>query len=71
MKYIVFGAGGFLGKKLAGYLREQGDEVIAVVHKQPASYNVDITAADSFQSLNGITDASIVINCASLLPDAS
>ncbi|MBD0298626.1 MAG: NAD(P)-dependent oxidoreductase [Flavisolibacter sp.] len=71
MKYIVFGAGGFLGKKLAGYLREQGDEVIAVVHKQPASYNVDITAADSFQSLNGITDASIVINCASFLPDAS
>lgn len=71
MNYIVFGAGGFLGKKLAGYLREQGNEVIAVTRKPSAPYHVDITSAVSFQSLNSIKDVSVLINCASIVPDAS
>lgn len=68
MKYLVFGAEGFVGKSLVQYLRNEGDEVVTVSRKN-AEYNVDIAIANSFKCLQKIEGIKVIINCASLLPD--
>jgi UDP-glucose 4-epimerase len=69
MRYIVFGSGGFLGKTLVSYIRENKGDVIAVSRKNNADYIVDITLQESFEALNNIDNVDVLINCASLLPD--
>ena len=70
MRYVIFGAGGFLGKELVNYLQSEKQEVIAV-QKKDSPYNVDITNADSFKILKHIKEVDVIINCASVLPSAS
>ncbi|GAB3535592.1 NAD(P)-dependent oxidoreductase [Pontibacter brevis] len=67
MKYLVTGAGGFLGSTLVKQLREAGEEVYAVRRKAGEGELVlDITRADDFVKLDIQPD--IIINCASALP---
>ncbi|MEP6465944.1 MAG: NAD-dependent epimerase/dehydratase family protein [Parafilimonas sp.] len=70
MKYIIFGAGGFLGKELVNYLQSENQEVIAV-QKKDLLYSVDITNAESFESLKHIEKVDIIINSVSILPNAA
>ena len=69
MKYLIFGAGGFLGSTLVKHLKEKGETVYPVKRSaKDAAYAVDITSPEQF----GVVDVQpdIVINCASALPDS-
>jgi UDP-glucose 4-epimerase len=70
MKIIIFGAGGFLGQNLSAYLTEEGHEVMEVKHRS-GLFQVDVADASSFSSLSGIPSADVIVNCASILPDAT
>lgn len=70
MKYLVFGAGGFLGNHLQRLLLESGEKVYCVKRiPDENSFNIDITRSDAFNSIDIIPD--IIINCASALPDGA
>ena len=71
MKYLVFGSGGFLGKALVSFLRKSGDEVVATSRENNADYKVDISNEASFQSLMNVGPIDVIINCASILPNAA
>ncbi|RDV16142.1 NAD(P)-dependent oxidoreductase [Pontibacter diazotrophicus] len=68
MKYLVTGAGGFLGSTLVKHLQEAGEEVYAARRKPiEGSVTLDITKPEHFDALDIQPD--IIINCASALPD--
>lgn len=69
MNYLIFGAGGFVGKNLAAYLSAKRHKVYVVQRKEGNGFSVDVTSQVSFQVLNKINDVDIIINCASVLPD--
>lgn len=68
MKYLVTGAGGFLGSTLVKYLQDIGEDVYAAKRKPDGeAIELDITKAEQFDTLDVQPD--IIINCASALPD--
>jgi nucleoside-diphosphate-sugar epimerase len=69
MNYLVFGSNGFLGKRLVRYLQEKQEEVIGVSRTNNAPFNVDIARVDTFECLQQVS-ADVIINCASVLPNA-
>lgn len=62
----IFGANGFLGRRLTKYLKNKRYEVVSISRSGNVDYNLDITKKTSFQGLD--IDPDIVINCASALP---
>jgi UDP-glucose 4-epimerase len=71
MKFVVFGAGGFVGNLLTEFLRNSGHSVLPILRKSgiKESLSIDITDKSQFELLaNFIPD--VVINCASALPGA-
>lgn len=69
MKYLVTGAGGFLGSTLVKHLQEAGEEVYAARRQAEAgAVALDLTKPEQFHALDIQPD--IIINCASALPDA-
>ena len=70
MKYLIFGAGGFLGSRLVKVLQEKGETVYTVKRSAAgADCAVDITKAAQFKNIT--VEPDVVINCASALPDGS
>ncbi|AHM58440.1 nucleoside-diphosphate-sugar epimerase [Flammeovirgaceae bacterium 311] len=70
MKYLVTGAGGFLGSTLVKHLQEAGEEVYAASRTaKDGGIALDITRPEDFEALK--IEPDIIINCASALPDAS
>jgi UDP-glucose 4-epimerase len=67
MKFLVFGAGGFLGSRLVEGLEGSGHEVTAV-HRSGHQNNVDIRRLEDFEKLSSIPVPDIIVNCASVLP---
>jgi len=71
MAFIVFGSSGFLGKELVSFLKERGEKVITISRNNEADFKIDITESESFKAIKGVHEDDIIINCASLLPDAT
>lgn len=70
MKYLIFGSGGFLGKKLFQFLTEAGEEVYGAKRTPgPMTFAVDISRPDQLDAIDVLPD--IIINCASALPDGT
>ncbi|MBD1396963.1 NAD(P)-dependent oxidoreductase [Pontibacter sp. JH31] len=70
MKYLIFGAGGFLGSTMVQFLKESGEVVYEVARNADKGFiPVDITKPEQFDSIVVLPD--IIINCASALPDVS
>lgn len=69
MKYLIFGAGGFLGSTLVKHLKEKGETVYPVKRAaKDAAFAVDITNPEQFSEIDVQPD--VIINCASALPDS-
>jgi UDP-glucose 4-epimerase len=71
MRYLVFGAGGFLGRNTVSHLQKEGEEVVAVHRKEGNDYVADISSYETFGALNEVGKIDVILNCASVLPDAS
>lgn len=70
MKYLIFGAGGFLGSTMVQLLEESGEVVYGVARNADKGFiPVDITKAEQFEGIDVLPD--IIINCASALPNHS
>lgn len=67
MKYAIFGGTGFIGGHLVNYLRDRGEEVLAISRSgKNDSIPVDITETEEFAKINFSPD--IIVNCASRTP---
>lgn len=68
MKYLIFGAGGFLGSTLVKYLQQVGEEVYSTKRRAvDGAFALDITKPEGFKAITILPD--VIINCASALPD--
>ncbi|MBA3010368.1 MAG: NAD(P)-dependent oxidoreductase, partial [Desulfobacula sp.] len=69
MKILLLGAGGFLGRHLMVYFRDQGHDVTPVFHKSSVNKDGLSIAMEDERSLASIPlEVEVVINCAAIVP---
>ena len=69
MKVLVTGASGFVGSRICSDLEADGHDVVRVVHKnsdQSNVYTVDVGEAETFATLEGISNIDAIIHCAGI-----
>lgn len=70
MKFLIFGATGYIGSHLSGYLSNAGHEVYKVSRSQAKGVTgMDITDQTQFRKIEFAAD--VVVNCVSKLPESS
>ncbi|MFD3003684.1 NAD-dependent epimerase/dehydratase family protein [Pontibacter toksunensis] len=68
MKYLVFGANGFLGSTLVRHLKQAGENIYSVKRTAAdGAFALDITRPEGFEAITILPD--VIVNCASALPD--